>query len=132
MCLVSSSLFVLSFTVTFFFSRYGDHRDLHVLTHSFPTRRSSDLFGVKRYAALVAVVGLEMRAVQAVLERPERIACARQFDLDHIGAEVGQQHRGRRPGDEGAVFNHPHVRENLAHTWRSAGDRKSTRLNSSH
>src|SRR3546814_8246996 len=24
---------------------YGDHRDLHVLTHSFPTRRSSDLFG---------------------------------------------------------------------------------------
>src|SRR3546814_6062305 len=26
-----------------FVSRYGDHRDLHVLTHSFPTRRSSDL-----------------------------------------------------------------------------------------
>src|SRR3546814_8223775 len=25
------------------FSCYGDHRDLHVLTHSFPTRRSSDL-----------------------------------------------------------------------------------------
>src|SRR3546814_1085628 len=27
----------------FFFSLYGDHRYLHVLTHSFPTRRSSDL-----------------------------------------------------------------------------------------
>src|SRR3546814_1800731 len=27
----------------FFFEWYGDHRDLHVLTHSFPTRRSSDL-----------------------------------------------------------------------------------------
>src|SRR3546814_14500360 len=27
----------------FFFYWYGDHRDLHVLTHSFPTRRSSDL-----------------------------------------------------------------------------------------
>src|SRR3546814_12084913 len=27
----------------FFFVCYGDHRDLHVLTHSFPTRRSSDL-----------------------------------------------------------------------------------------
>src|SRR3546814_18504235 len=26
----------------FFFYCYGDHRDLHVLTHSFPTRRSSD------------------------------------------------------------------------------------------
>src|SRR3546814_17632828 len=27
----------------FFFSLCGDHRDLHVLTHSFPTRLSSDL-----------------------------------------------------------------------------------------
>src|SRR3546814_2915302 len=27
----------------FVFSGYCDHRDLHVLTHSFPTRRSSDL-----------------------------------------------------------------------------------------
>src|SRR3546814_16541864 len=26
-----------------FFSCYGDHRDLHVLTHSFPNRRASDL-----------------------------------------------------------------------------------------
>src|SRR3546814_15070458 len=28
----------------FFFEYYGDHLDLHVLTHSFPTRRSSDLY----------------------------------------------------------------------------------------
>src|SRR3546814_20296883 len=27
----------------FFFEFCGDHLDLHVLTHSFPTRRSSDL-----------------------------------------------------------------------------------------
>src|SRR3546814_20371650 len=27
----------------FVFSTYGNHRVLHVLTHSFPTRRSSDL-----------------------------------------------------------------------------------------
>src|SRR3546814_15009100 len=27
----------------FFFELYCNHRDLHVLTHSFPTRRSSDL-----------------------------------------------------------------------------------------
>src|SRR5213594_2009781 len=26
------------------FHRYGDHRDLHKRSHSFPTRRSSDLF----------------------------------------------------------------------------------------
>src|SRR3546814_12940004 len=26
------------------FYRYGDHRKLHVLTHSFPTQRSTDLY----------------------------------------------------------------------------------------
>src|SRR3546814_8258007 len=33
----------LLFVLYCFFYGYGDHRDLHVLTHSFPTRRSSDL-----------------------------------------------------------------------------------------
>src|SRR3546814_1898851 len=43
----------------------GDHRDLHVLTHSFPTRRSSDLRGLgrlprmlKRTLAVLATVTL--------------------------------------------------------------------------
>src|SRR3546814_10032997 len=36
-----------SCNLCFFFYCYGDHRDLHVLTHTFPTRRSSDL----QYAA---------------------------------------------------------------------------------
>src|SRR3546814_17304879 len=31
------------FCIVFFFLLFGDHRDRHVLTHSFPTRRSSDL-----------------------------------------------------------------------------------------
>src|SRR3546814_20647617 len=38
------------------FSCYGDHRDLHVLTHSCPTRRSSDLhdaFDGRQQAAVV-------------------------------------------------------------------------------
>src|SRR3546814_4515910 len=35
----------------FFFYGYGDHLDLHVLTHSFPTRRSSDLDARSRAAA---------------------------------------------------------------------------------
>src|SRR3546814_16413146 len=30
-------------SLLFFFELYGDHRYLHVRTHSFPTRRSSDL-----------------------------------------------------------------------------------------
>src|SRR3546814_19428038 len=32
--------------VMFFFQLYVDHRDLHVLTHSCPTRRSSDLISL--------------------------------------------------------------------------------------
>src|SRR3546814_17185623 len=39
-CSCSSCLLVL-YLVVFYVS--GDHRYLHVLTHSFPTRRSSDL-----------------------------------------------------------------------------------------
>src|SRR3546814_15585456 len=34
---------ITSLLVRFFFEWYSDHRDLHVLAHSFPTRRSSDL-----------------------------------------------------------------------------------------
>src|SRR3546814_18884449 len=36
-------MFVTRLLFSLFFLCYGDHRDLHVLTHSFPTRRSSDL-----------------------------------------------------------------------------------------
>src|SRR3546814_6797441 len=39
----------------FFFSRYVDHRDLHVLTHSFPTRRSSDLIAALARAGVAHV-----------------------------------------------------------------------------
>src|SRR3546814_20245895 len=38
-------VFWFIFFYMFVFKGYGDHRDLHVLTHSFPTRRSSDLEG---------------------------------------------------------------------------------------
>src|SRR3546814_8349233 len=36
-------MFLVDFLYVFFVYVSGDHRDLHVLTHSFPTRRSSDL-----------------------------------------------------------------------------------------
>src|SRR3546814_11940248 len=37
-------MYVIVYMVLFFFfTGYGDHLDLHVLTHSFPTPRSSDL-----------------------------------------------------------------------------------------
>src|SRR3546814_18277101 len=48
--------------------RVGDHRDLHVLTHSFPTRRSSVLsqpeqVGVREYHA---GRGLKVRGLEAI------------------------------------------------------------------
>src|SRR3546814_15985200 len=39
-CLYSTIVLVYMLLL---FKGYGYHRDLHVLTHSFPTRRSSDL-----------------------------------------------------------------------------------------
>src|SRR3546814_15732056 len=43
------------FVIYLFFEGYGDHRYLHVLTHSVPTRRSSDL------KALLELFGIERR-----------------------------------------------------------------------
>src|SRR3546814_17324941 len=99
----------------FFFEWYGDHRDLHVLTHSFPTRRSSDLFLGRVDDALGDDIAfhdaakdvdedtLDRRVLQDDLERRD--------DLFLVGAAADVQEIGR----EGAVQ-----------------DRKSTRLNSSH
>src|SRR3546814_1679389 len=53
--------------ILFFFEFTGDHRDLPVLTHSFPTRRSSDL------AALPAVPRRHRRAGV----RQDRVRAAR-------------------------------------------------------
>src|SRR3546814_6156493 len=38
------------YLLAFVFEGYGDHRDLHVLTPSFPTRRSSDLAETREMA----------------------------------------------------------------------------------
>src|SRR3546814_2740276 len=54
-----------------FFKLYGDHRDLHVLTHSFPTRRSADLKALDRLA--VAPAGAEI-GVEAGGDQSHRAA----------------------------------------------------------
>src|SRR3546814_17435797 len=51
---------------SFFFKRYGHHRDQHVPTHPFPTRRSSDLPALPEGAHRV---GMRMSA------RPPRLTC---------------------------------------------------------
>ncbi len=71
---------------------------------------------VEREAALVAVVRLKVRARQPAGEPAERIAALRALDLDDVGAELGEQHRGIGRGDECAEIEHlepgqhPHVR----------------------
>src|SRR5881227_1961612 len=49
-----------------FFLCYGDHRDLHNSPHSFPTRRSSDLFALL-YLAAVELYDLLPHGLNAVL-----------------------------------------------------------------
>src|SRR3546814_12732551 len=95
--------------VFFFFSGYGDHRDLPVLTHSFPTRRSSDLRPARLEGAARVLLGVVENAARRdgadpalrQLKRPDR-----PLVVDgHLALGV----------DDGAEL-----------------DRKSTRLNSSH
>src|SRR3546814_20918692 len=53
------------FLLYFFLYGYGDHRDLHVLTHSYPTRRSSDLSLAGQDQSL-SINGLEIVAAALV------------------------------------------------------------------
>src|SRR3546814_728480 len=67
----------------FFFQCYGDHRDLHLLAHSFPTRRSSDLGGVGTIhagSALGALRRMEQLIQEAVVTVP-RALLAETIDL---------------------------------------------------
>src|SRR3546814_2601264 len=50
------------FFFLFFFYGYGDHRDLHVLSHSFPTRRSSDLLGQRGFTLGYSLLSLAVLA----------------------------------------------------------------------
>src|SRR3546814_12376902 len=107
--------------VSFFFLRYGHHRDLHVLTYSFPTRRSSDL----------------LEAAQAALSQTvER-------DPNQFGAYVMQAQLalGRGDVDDAERLARLAARVEPKHPWTrllegsvavERGDRKRTRLNSSH
>src|SRR3546814_9305802 len=65
----------------FFVDWYGDHRDLHVLTHSVPTRRSSDL------TALPPNSTVRSRAASYAITAPLRA----------LGATGVESRRQRRP-----------------------------------
>src|SRR5262249_59573379 len=67
---------------------------------------------VELNAALAAVVGDEIRTVLLPAKGPEGIAALRMLDLDHVGAEVGQDHAPERSRDYGAELDHAHALEN--------------------
>src|SRR3546814_16239735 len=93
----------------FFVDGYRDHRDLHVLTHSFPTRRSSDL---------------ALRTVNTDQDLAFFKATWQITDDDRL---------------TGTFFNDPYSRDGSLdptvinnRDTEDRPDRKSTRLNSSH
>src|SRR3546814_12469123 len=50
----------------------GDHRNLHELTHSFPTRRSSDLVAIETMEFIAPILLRDIISVYAHLERRGR------------------------------------------------------------
>ena len=63
------------------------------------------VLGVQGDAALVAVIGLKVRAVQTALEGAEGVSAVGRFDLDDVGTQIGQQHARSRSGDERALLD---------------------------
>src|SRR3546814_5093269 len=77
----------------FLFYAYGDHRDLHVLTHSFPTRRSSVLREFQRRRDAVATGG-------GLKGRHQRGDVANDEDFAGMGVEnIGRLRPAVRTGD---------------------------------
>src|SRR3546814_6569143 len=78
----------------FFFYCVGDHRDLHVMTHSFPTRRSSDLA-----VPLLDLLHLKARKAIGDLDPLARLAVLRR-ERTKQPAIFGQRHfDGTAKGD---------------------------------
>src|SRR3546814_12501239 len=66
------------------FECYGEHRDLHVLTHSFPTRRSSDLLLQQQLVQDELVARLRVRAfgLGQGLDRQQHVGEGLRADLE--------------------------------------------------
>src|SRR3546814_16777323 len=95
----------------FFCYGYGDHRNLHVLTHSFPTRRSSDL---QLIASDRLPLVMKMEADRMAQLAPPADEAKRELQV------VIEERLSRIDNNPGALFG------------EQFEDRKSTRLDSSH
>jgi hypothetical protein len=87
---------------------------------------------VEHDAALVAVDAHEVRAEAvgrvAPPRRPPapRLVARRRLDLDDVGAEIGEEHRGERPGQDSAGVDDPDALER--ERWRHAAYGSRRRL----
>src|SRR3546814_20997411 len=84
------------FTV-FFFYGYGDHRDLHVLAHSFPTRRSSDLTSISFGNITVRnIFGYRHNWVDQLINTgatgPLFLPYGTQFSIFHAGEQYNREY----------------------------------------
>jgi hypothetical protein len=72
------------------------------VTPARPAERDAPLAAVDR-KEVGALATLEGRAVG-----PAFVAPARLLDLDHVGAEIAEQHGAERPGDDARQVEHAH------------------------
>src|SRR3546814_17579479 len=123
-----------------FFECYGSHRDLHVLTRSFPTRRSSDLCGEKLDAR--REVGSTKVKLEKYIEQLRKSHPGIGYDAINDNSTVkalNKEHddaEAKLKGmDKSCPVNFALASGNvgvMAATNEEVQDRKSTRLNSSH
>src|SRR3546814_14834380 len=100
-----------------------DHRDLHVMTHSFPTRCSADLTVREGF-----IMGDNEGRFDAALDR----ILARIDDLEVFARELDRTYQARIAEFHVQARGYDVTIDQDAETVRAELDRKSTRLNSSH
>ena len=75
-------------------------------------RQAPGAFQVDRHRLLAAVEDLEVQRVAVPEGRAHLariVAALDAFELDHLGAQVGQDGAGKRPGQHLAQLQHPHA-----------------------
>src|SRR3546814_7152365 len=89
-------MFVVFLACLVFFECYGDHRDLHVRTHSFPTRRASDLLGATGLAngrpRDLTAMGEGVTALAGKTSIDERRSLGRNSALTEVLVQRSEEH----------------------------------------
>src|SRR3546814_1039201 len=132
-------MFVVFLACLVFFECYGDHRDLHVRTHSFPTRRASDLLGATGLAngrpRDLTAMGEGVTALAGKTSIDERRSLGRNSALTEVLVQsISEPVEHDRPGPNSDAVAHGANRAWELHGSELArnGDRRSNRWNSSH